>query len=119
MNKRSPLHRWADDLLALFYPHLCRLCDRHLPTGAPAVCYRCRLKLPQTYFHQQAENAFTDRFLGRIPLRGGAAFLYFRKGGMAQHIIHQLKYKGKKQLGYDLGKLYGQQLKRGRCFFRH
>jgi ComF family protein len=35
----------------------------------------------------------------------------FNKGGKIQHLIHQLKYRGKKEIGISLGKIYGQELK--------
>ncbi len=37
---------------------------------------------------------------------------YFAKGGKVQHLLHQLKYKGIKEIGIYTGKLYGVTLKK-------
>ncbi len=47
---------------------------------------------------------------GRVPFEKATSFLYFRKGSMAQTLMHQFKYKGKKDIGIQLGRYFGQQL---------
>ena len=101
-----------DDFLGLFFPRLCLACSRDLPPYQHAFCIRCKLTLPETRFHEMEENAFTDRFWGRLPLEWGAAMLYFRKHGMTQNLMHLLKYKGKREVGIELGRYYGFQLKK-------
>ena len=39
-----------------------------------------------------------------------AALLFYKKGNSVQHILHALKYKGKKELGSFLGLYYGKKL---------
>lgn len=102
--------RLADDLLSLLYPRLCLACSRDLPPFAQTFCVRCKLALPETGFHLQEENTFTDRFWGRLPLEAGASMLYFRKHGLTQNLLHNLKYRGKREVGLELGRLYGHQL---------
>jgi ComF family protein len=46
-------------------------------------------------------------FYGRVPLSSANAFLQFRKAGLAQHLMHQLKYKGDESIGEELGRLFG------------
>jgi ComF family protein len=38
------------------------------------------------------------------------AYCYFQKGGHAQKLLHKLKYKGQKEIGYELGKMIGYDL---------
>ena len=38
------------------------------------------------------------------------AFLSYRKGNCVQKILHQLKYKGNKEVGAYLGEMYGRKL---------
>jgi len=66
--------------------------------------------MPETDFHLQEENSFTDRFWGRLPLEAGAAMLYFRRHGLTQNLMHNLKYRGKREVGTELGRIYGRQL---------
>jgi len=37
---------------------------------------------------------------------------FFAKGGKVQHLLHLLKYKGKKEIGEYIGKIYGEDLKK-------
>lgn len=48
--------------------------------------------------------------MGRVPIVSAASLYYFTKGGSVQKLIHQLKYKGKKEIGNFLGSYYGQEL---------
>jgi ComF family protein len=40
-----------------------------------------------------------------------AAFSYYNKGSRIRNLIHNLKYKGIREIGYELGRIYGQSLK--------
>lgn len=40
-----------------------------------------------------------------------AAFSYYNKGSRIRKLIHNLKYKGIKELGFELGRIYGLSLK--------
>ena len=42
--------------------------------------------------------------------------LYFTKESLVQHLMHQLKYKGNKDLGLQLGRLMGNALKNAARF---
>lgn len=101
-----------DDLIGLLFPRLCLACSRDLPPRQHAFCVKCKLSLPETRFHELPENAFTDRFWGRLPLEWGAAMLHFRKHGATQNLMHRLKYQGKREVGVELGRIYGYQLKK-------
>ncbi len=105
------IHRWWEDLLFLFYPRLCPACQQALPPDGALICVDCQFRLPHTLFHREAENPFTERFWGRIPLEAGAALFHFVKGGRTQRLIHELKYRGRRDIGYQLGKYYGYQLR--------
>lgn len=111
----APL-RLLDDLISLFYPRLCLACSRHLPPKQQMICVHCRYKLPKTNFHLQRENPFTERFWGRLDLTSGAALYHFTRGGLTQQLIHKLKYQGQWEVGYQLGELYGNILKKSPFF---
>ena len=53
----------------------------------------------------------TARFWGRLPIESGTALFHFVKGGLVQHLIHELKYNHKREVGIELGKWLGNQLK--------
>jgi ComF family protein len=104
------LHHWFSDLAGLFFPQSCAVCGRTLRQQEEILCTTCSYKLPRTGFHLSAENPVKDIFSGRLPLAAGTAFLFFSKGGEAQQLIHQLKYKGRRDIGNYLGRLFGAQL---------
>jgi ComF family protein len=108
---KAMLTQFGKDFLNLFYPHLCIACHDEVSSNEEILCLKCTLKLPKTNFHLHKENPFTDRFWGRLTLENGAALYHFVKGGKTQHLIHNLKYKGRKDIGSKLGRWYGQQLK--------
>ena len=50
-------------------------------------------------------------FWGRVMIQNAASFFYYQKGSRYQNIIHAMKYHGGQQLGLDLGRWYGLELK--------
>lgn len=110
------MRSWLEGLFHILFPRVCPACGDYLPKGCPVVCVPCEARLPFTHYHLDAENPFLDRFWGRLPVERGAAMLYFSKGGSTQHLLHQIKYQGQKQLAFALGDWYGQELKQAAGF---
>lgn len=107
---------WLQRLLDVALPQICPGCRRHRPPRGQWLCLSCEARLPLTDFHLQAENPVTDRLWGRFPLVSGAAMLRFRKDGIAQSLIHHLKYKDRRVVGYELGRRYGRMLRQSPFF---
>lgn len=78
--------------------------------GEGCICAHCWYGLPKTGFHLEKENALTKLFWGRTNIETGTALFYYQKGGRVQHLIHQLKYKNKQDIGRHLGLRLGQYL---------
>jgi ComF family protein len=110
------LLRPVQDFFHLFYPHLCLACEKNAPPYGEEICIACKATLPETNFHLHKENPFTERFWGRLNLSSGAALYLFNKESRVQHLLHNLKYKGKKEIGEILGRSYGLSLKRSPHF---
>lgn len=66
--------------------------------------------LPRTNFYEEKENPVTKLFWGKIQIENASSFFYFYKKGKVQQLMHQLKYKGHKEIGVFLGNLYGKDL---------
>jgi predicted amidophosphoribosyltransferase len=94
----------------LFYPRLCAGCDQALLKHEDTLCTLCLYQLSRTPFHTMENNVLVDNFYGRIPVKYATAWCYFKKGGKVQHLIHLIKYKGRKELGLYMGKLFGVDL---------
>ncbi len=104
------------DLISIFFPKLCLICQQQSTLRHHGFCFACQQKLPFTNFHLTHENAFTDRFWGRIPLQAGAALFFLQKDGVVQEIVYQLKYNDRPKIGIQLGRLYGKILKNHSVF---
>lgn len=97
-------------LLHLFIPHHCPGCGSDIMSRQQVLCMQCINRLPVTGFHLHANNPIEKIFWGRMPVTAAASYLYFSKESLLQHIVHELKYKGNKELGYFLGHKMGEAL---------
>lgn len=101
---------YSEDLFGLFFPNTCLGCGRPLLGGEAVICSHCHFHLPKTYFHHDPDNPLNKVFWGRVNLEMAASYLYFQKGGVVQHLLHQLKYQDHPEVGVMIGKWYGQDL---------
>lgn len=93
-----------NDLLNLFFPKLCILCQEPLIDKEEQICLNCLCDLPHTNFHTQNDNPVLQLLAGIIRIENATAFLYYDKGGKVQRLIHSFKYRGNKELAFLLGK---------------
>lgn len=109
--RNAMIHHLLFPILDLLYPRLCLACNSDLPPPSEILCLQCQYELPVTQHWLQPENAFTEIFWGRVPIETGAALYYFSKAGRVQHLVHQLKYENKPQIGWRLGQRLGWELR--------
>jgi ComF family protein len=64
--------------------------------------------LPVTNFHLHRDNPAEKIFMGRINVENASAYTYFNKQSVMQNLLHQLKYKGKKEIGLYFGRRMGE-----------
>jgi len=105
-----------DSLLHVVFPHVCDGCGSDLLNIESKLCIRCLSSLPETNFEIHPNNPVEKNFWGRLPVTNASAHLYFTKESLVQHLMHQLKYKGNKDLGLQLGRLMGNALKNASRF---
>lgn len=107
-----------NDILHLFYPHVCFGCGSDLLEERNLLCLKCILELPHTGFALHADNPVERYFWGRLPLIAAHSEFYFTKESIIQNLVHQFKYKGMTSIGFYLGNLTANSLmKSGR--FKH
>lgn len=99
-----------DSLLYLLYPELCLVCGNSLVEGETVICGYCENSLPRTRFHNDSDNLVSQLFWGRVNLKAATSFLFFRRKGIVQQLMHQFKYKGEREVGRYLGKIFAQEL---------
>jgi ComF family protein len=100
-----------ESFIQIVFPHVCDGCGTDLLSLESPLCIRCLSSLPETNFEIHPGNPVEKIFWGRLPLVNASSHLYFTKESLVQHLLHQLKYKGNKELGLQLGRLMGNALK--------
>ena len=100
-----------DDFLSLLFPRICYGCGSHLIKNENIICTECYVIIPRTNYHTVKDNPVEQIFWGRCNIESAAVFSYFNKGSRIRKLIHSLKYNGIKEVGHELGKIYGRALK--------
>ena len=107
----SYLYDFWDDFISLLFPRLCYACGNHLLRNEKLICTECYILIPRTNFHEDTDNPVAQLFWGRCLIEKAAAFSYYNKGSRIRNLIHNLKYRGIQEIGYELGRIYGLTLK--------
>lgn len=101
---------FLDYLTELLFPRLCVVCGDRLIEQEHWICLNCLHHVPRTNFHLSADNPVARIFYGRVQIEQATSFFYFSKGSHYQTLLHNLKYKGMKELGAEIGKHFGIDL---------
>lgn len=103
---------FLSDFVGLIFPQVCLACEQALSRGEEHLCTSCRMQLPYTDYHllSTEANPLSRRFWGRTPIRHTLSYLRFLRRGRVQHLLHQLKYRGQRDVGQVLGRWYGHEL---------
>lgn len=97
-------------LTELLFPRLCVVCGDKLIEQEQWICLLCLHHIPRTNFHLEPDNQVARIFYGRVQIEFASSFFYFSKGSKYQTLLHNLKYKGMKELGEEIGKHFGIDL---------
>ena len=103
--------QYLNDFFNLFFPDLCIVCNSHLVNQEELICTKCLYNLPKTNYHKEIENPVSQLFWGRTKVEYATGFFTFSKGSKYQGMMHKFKYHGNKEIGYVLGKTFGNQLR--------
>ena len=68
MKAKSYLYSAIEDLIALFYPSTCILCEENLLKEEGCICIHCLHKIPKTDCFKKAKNSVSKLFSGRVQL---------------------------------------------------
>lgn len=104
--------QWTKDLLHVWYPSYCLICDTENKHSESGVCPVCENEMNYTYFEDYTEPTRLDQlFWGRVPLHATFALLYFGKQAGTQSVLHALKYKNQPEVARYFGKRMGERLR--------
>ncbi|MFK7953356.1 MAG: ComF family protein [Ekhidna sp.] len=100
---------WSD-FISLIFPQNCVNCQQSLISEEKFLCTICKIDLPYTNDHINDDNELFRKFVFEQKVKSASAFMYFYKGGVAQKLLYELKYNGKKEIGSMIGEWYGKSL---------
>lgn len=86
------------------------MCDHILINKERVICTNCRHELPVTNFPLDNDNPVQKVFYGRVKIEYATSLLLFSKKGNVQKLIHQLKYRGHREISEFLGAWMGARL---------
>ncbi len=93
-------------LLDLVSPRLCAVCGGRLAATEHGLCSACLLRLPRTgTWLSPADNEVAQMFWGLMPVERAASFFYYEPRSEAARIIYMMKYLGRPDVAFDLGRL--------------
>jgi ComF family protein len=96
--------------LDLLYPNLCVICNESLVRGEEMICFHCLHQMPKTNYHLEKDNAVEKRFWGKVPVYRATSYFHFYKGSPFRQLLHELKYRGNKEIGRVMGRFAGIDL---------
>jgi len=99
-----------DDFFRLLFPVTCASCGGILVKNERVICLLCNYDLPRTNFHLDKDNPIAQIFWGRVRVENATAFYFFNKGSRFRHLIHELKYNGRRNIGQELGRIFGYEI---------
>ena len=105
-----------NDFFNLIFPKLCCACNNTLLKNENIICISCVATLPKTNFHFNNENPVSKIFWGRVPIEMATSCFFVSKKSRVQNLLHNLKYKGVKEVGYVVGKIAGFDFVKSECF---
>lgn len=97
-------------MLNLLFPRLCGGCGSALGGSETVICTQCRNNLPMACYHRTGNTKMKDVFYGRFEVQNATALLQFQKKGITQELLHNLKYRGQKEISSFFGKWLGTEL---------
>lgn len=101
------LYDFLDDFASLLFPRICYGCGNHLMRNEKIICTECHVQIPRTGYHTDPDNPVARLFWGRCLITRAAAFSYYNRGSRIRSLIHYLKYRGIREAGTELGRIYG------------
>ncbi len=98
------------DLAYLFFPIYCAACSSPLYKNERLLCTSCRHELPLGNFHNVNAKKIEKVFYGRAKIENAISLFVFHKDSLVQNLIHNLKYRGREEIGTELGQWLGSDM---------
>lgn len=105
------MKRLLSELIDLFYPRLCLICQQQLMANERHLCLHCLQQMPRTHYHRQPGNPVEQLFWGKVEIVSAQSYFFFLPEGHFRHLIHAIKYAGEADAAQYLGARYAAEIK--------
>lgn len=95
---------WWHSILDLCFPRVCAACKQQRVQNIP-ICIQCLADLPILKTSTSSVHPAHQRLQQRFLYQEAFSFLYMNKNGVVHELLHQVKYKYRKDLAVFLGEL--------------
>ncbi len=102
---------FLNDFINLIFPRICPACGNLLLKNEKIICLKCFYDMPRTNFHLDKDNPVAQLFWGRVWIENATSLYSFQKRSRYQKLIHELKYNGRQEIGEEMGRIMGYELK--------
>lgn len=106
------IKKYWKDFIGLLYPDVCYNCEVALVDGEEKICLRCYRDFPLTNYHEAVPNPLLQIAAGNEKVRGAFCYMKFNKQGVAQKLLHELKYNGNTAVGVLLGEWFAKYIEK-------
>lgn len=96
-------------ILDILFPNRCIHCNRIIE-GNLLVCLVCFEQIRFTHFTFFEDNYITEKCRLLFPIENAFALMQFEKESLSRKIIHELKYKGRENVGKILAEWVAEQV---------
>lgn len=118
------ISRWSLALADIILPRMCIACGERLLLNEKHICLHCLADLPLTHFWERAHNPMADKFNAVIQAdlkeyeryAFAAALFFFSSDAPYRHILYNIKYEGRVDIGRHFGKMLGDLLASSETF---
>ena len=108
----------------MILPRACVACGERLLFNEKHICLHCLADLPLTHFWERSHNPMADKFNAVIQAdlkeyeryAFAAALFFFSSDAPYRHILYNIKYEGRVDIGRHFGKILGARLASSEAF---
>jgi ComF family protein len=113
--RKTGIRAVLEGMVDWIYPDLCMACEEPLHPENESLCLTCLLQLTPLDICGLKDNYVAMHFWGRVRVEQVYSLFNYFARSRAQKIIHQIKYRNKKQLAIALGRRLAEHMERTPC----
>lgn len=106
----SKINDIISDLLKVFFPNTCEVCEKTLIAGEEHLCIECLYNLPRCNVHNSTFNTIHQRLMRHVPIEKAGAYFYYIRDSRFTELILSAKYRNRPEIIRLLSTLFAQEI---------